>query len=114
MTRQLKGVKEKFGRCFIEKSEALISTDLKKTYIIIGEQVGYVVLGFLAGLKSNMLAWMSEPVYLENLHIYHVSEDDTCAENTLVWIAEFLLMKSVDFPFFIQLASTLIRKVVCL
>ena len=84
MTSPLASVKKKFGRCFIEKSERSLDLDLRQAYTVISEQVGYVVISFLASLKSNEAGWLSKPVYLENLHIYHVYEDEADVKNMLV------------------------------
>lgn len=77
MKRPVPGAIEKFGRCFIEKSEKSAQVDLKKIFLIIAEQTTYVLGSFLPNVKSNVAWFSSEPIYLHNLHMYHVYEDDS-------------------------------------
>lgn len=82
MERPIEGANPKFGRCLIEKSEKSAGIDTKKVFTIIAEQSAYVAAAFIANVKSNLLGWFSStPVYLQNLHIFHIIEDDEYIQN---------------------------------
>ena len=50
--------------------------------VLLSEQSAYVAIFFIASIKSNILGWFSsEPVYLENMHIFHVFDDEKYVEN---------------------------------
>ena len=82
MKKPIEGANAKSGRCLIEKSEKSAGIDTKQMFTIIAEQSAYVAVAFIANVKSNLLGWLSStPVYLQNLHIYHIIEDDEYIKN---------------------------------
>lgn len=86
MIKPIEGATEKFGRCFVEKSEKAASLDTKEMFIVLAEQTSYGVVAFIGSVRSNVFGWYSStPVYLQNLHVYHVSEDDAYIENMWVY-----------------------------
>ena len=81
LIKPIDGVNEEFERCLLEKSAKSARIDTKEVFTIIAEQSAYVAAAFIANVKSNLLGWLSDPVYLQNLHIYHIIEEDDYVEN---------------------------------
>ena len=77
MLRHFEGAKEKFGRCVVEKSERSATIDTKMLFTIMGEQNAYALGSFLPNFKSDFSWFCSDPVHMQNLHVYHVHEDDS-------------------------------------
>ena len=75
MTTHIEGAKNILGRCMIEKSQKSAQIDVKDAFTIIAEQMADSLGTILPLFKSN-LALFSAPVYEQNMHIYHVHEDD--------------------------------------
>ena len=78
MIRPLPSTKKKLGRCVVEQ---VAQMDTKLTFTIMSEQVAYVFGSFVARIKSGLAWFISAPIYLRNLHLYHVYEDDSYVEN---------------------------------
>ena len=76
MEGPIEGAKKKFGRCVIEKSEKAAMLNLRKIFILIAEQIAYILGDLIGPLKSNISWFLSDPVYLQNLHVYHVFEEN--------------------------------------
>ena len=81
MIRPMEGTKEKLGRCLVEKSEKSAPLDTKNSFTIIAEQIAYVICTFFSNLKSNVALFSSAPVFSQNMHLYHVYEDDSYVGN---------------------------------
>ena len=76
MTKHIKGAKNVLGRCLIEKTEESAQIGENEAFGIMSEQTAFVMGYFLSHFKSN-LALVTAPVYLQNMHFYHVHEDDS-------------------------------------
>ena len=76
MIRPIESANERLGRCVLEKTEKSIGIDLKQIFIVIGKQTCYVVAILVGALKSDCAWFSSNPIYVENLHIYHVFENE--------------------------------------
>lgn len=75
------GLVAKSGRCLIGKAETTADIDTSKMYSIFGEQSAFATVIFLSGLKEDWKIWVSStPVYEQNLHIYHVMDEDIFSE----------------------------------
>ena len=74
MIKHIKGAKNILGRCLVEKIPQSTQISEKEVFTIIAEQGAYVLGSFLLNFKSN-LALVTAPVYLQNMHIYHIHED---------------------------------------
>ena len=82
MKEPMEGTYEQMGRCLLAKSEKVLSLDMRSMFSIMAEQVAFAVGTLLAPSRSDIVAWMSpDPIYMENLHIYHVYEDESHIEN---------------------------------
>ena len=81
MIRPLPGANKKLGRCVVEKSEKVAQIDLKLAFTIMAEQIAYIFGSFVAIIKSGLAWFTSASIYLQNMHIYHVYEDDRYLEN---------------------------------
>ena len=82
MKRPIEGTYEQKGRCLLSKSEKTLALDMRPMFSIMAEQIAYSVGTFLAQSRSDVVAWMSpDPIYMENLHLYHVYEDEGHIEN---------------------------------
>ena len=82
MKKPVEGTYEQMGRCLLAKSEKTLALDLKEVFSIMAEQVGYSAAAFLSQTKPSIVGWISpDPIYMENLHIYHVYEDEGHIEN---------------------------------
>lgn len=81
MMKPIEGAKEKLGRCVLSKSEQSASLDFKNSFTVIAEQMVYVLIDFISIAKSDFDAWISsEPVYVQNLCLYNVLEDQSYGE----------------------------------
>ena len=76
----IEGAKEKFGRCVIEKSAGSTRIDIKEIFILIAEQIVYIMVTLVGTLRSNVSWFLSDPVYMQNLHLYHVFEENDYIE----------------------------------
>ena len=77
MTRPIEGAIEKFGRCFFSKSARSANIDTQNIFTIISQHIAYVVGCSIANLKYDLAWFFSAPVYMQNMHVYHVYEDDS-------------------------------------
>ena len=81
MKTTIEGTNEKLGRCLLAKTEKSAQLDTKKAFTIIAEQIAYIVGSLLSYFKSNVAWFSSPPIYMQNMHLYHVCEDDSYVEN---------------------------------
>ena len=80
MEGPIEGTKKKFGRCVIEKSEKAAMLDFRKIFTLIAEQIIYILIDLIGSLKSNISWFLSDPIYLQNLHVYHVFDENDFIE----------------------------------
>lgn len=77
LEKPLEGFVAKSGRCLLSKADTTANVDATAFYSILGEQSAFASIILLSGLKEDWKIWISSiPVYEQNLHIYHVMDDD--------------------------------------
>ena len=74
VTKQVSGVRGEY--CLLKPSPEIASLDASKIFLI-SMYSHILAMGFYAkDFKARWTAFLSEPIYSMNLHMYHVFKDD--------------------------------------
>ena len=76
IVKPIKGLASNKTYCLINSRAGLAQIDLFFFYTILGYPKTSVLLSFLANFKSDIIAWLSKPIYNFNLHFYHILDDE--------------------------------------
>ena len=76
MKKHIKGAKNVFGRCLLEKAEKTAQLNEKEVFTILGEHIAYAIGMLLPNFRTH-LTLVTPIIYMQSMHIFHVHEDDS-------------------------------------